>query len=282
MDDDLEETVRLLHEGHYLNNTLLILMGDHGARYPGYIRASWQGKMEERLPYFGFAFPPWFEKKYPQSIANLRINTERLTTPFDLHETFKDFLEFRGAGEGDVNKRGISLFKEVPPERTCQLADVAAHWCACLDWRNVSANDPGVQRAVQSVVDTLNGYTSRYREDCALLHVQVVGMANKLEPRREVLTFKGERLADRKVDLSGNSKNTLTLYQLMVTTQPGGGQFEVTVTHDMVKDKFSISEKEISRMNMYNDDPACILQKDKSIRAYCYCRNKLDTDTMER
>ncbi|GFS15093.1 hypothetical protein ElyMa_006763000 [Elysia marginata] len=275
MDDDIAEVVRVLHQGNYLNNTLLILMGDHGARYPAYIRASWQGKMEERLPYFGFAFPTWFEKKYPQAIANLRINTERLTTPFDLYETFKDFLHFQGAGQGDVNKRGISLFKEIPLERSCQHADVANHWCACLDWVKMSANDSGVQRAVRTVVETLNNYTSRYRDDCALLSVQAVGMANKLQPSQQVLSFKGERLEDRKVDLSDKTKNSLTLYQLMLTTQPGGGQFEVTVSHDLTNDLFSVSEKEISRINRYNDDPACILEKDKSIRAYCYCKNNI-------
>ncbi|KAK3758661.1 hypothetical protein RRG08_016630 [Elysia crispata] len=275
VDDDLVDVLRTLHHHRYLNHTVLILMGDHGARYPSFIRASLQGKMEERLPYFGFAFPPWFEKKYPQAIANLRTNTDRLSTPFDLYETFKDFIHFQGAGPGDVYKRGISLFKEIPTERSCQQAGVAVHWCACLDWRNISADDSGVQRAVRAAVDTLNNLTAPYRQDCALLALQVVGSASKLQPRRELLSFKSERLEDRQVDLSGNTKNTMTLYQLTVTTTPGGGQFEVTVTHHHEKDAFTVSEKEISRINRYNNDPACILKKNTQIRAYCYCNNNI-------
>ncbi|GFO05123.1 hypothetical protein PoB_003162800 [Plakobranchus ocellatus] len=275
MDDDIEKLIKFLHQNNYLNNTLLILMGDHGARYPNAVRSSWQGQMEERLPYFGLSFPPWFEAKYPQAIKNLRINTERLTTPFDIYETFKDFLYFKGTGEGDLFHRGISLFKEIPPERTCQHAGIAAHWCTCLDWKNVSVNDPGVQRAVRTVVDTLNKYTAAYRKDCALLSVLSVDMASTMQPKQEVLNFKSESYETWKVDLSGKVTNGLRLYQLMLTTQPGGGKFEVTISHNLIEDVMSVSEKEISRINKYGNDPACILQKNKQIRAYCYCKSNI-------
>ncbi|RUS81725.1 hypothetical protein EGW08_010532, partial [Elysia chlorotica] len=59
LDSDFTEFLRELQDSGYLNHTILILMGDHGARF-SYVRATQQGKMEERMPLFSFAFPPGF------------------------------------------------------------------------------------------------------------------------------------------------------------------------------------------------------------------------------
>ena len=268
MDTDIRDLVKFLHEGNYLNNTLLILMGDHGSRYSKF-RYTYSGKMEERLPYFGFLFPPWFEEKYPQAIKNLRTNTQRLTTPFDLYETFKDFFHFDGAGVGDVKKRGISLFKEIPLSRSCKDADIAPHWCACLDWKDVSPNDTSVKEALQAALDTINGYTAPYRDDCALLSVQTVMASSELKANKKLLTH--HHVWD-KSSLRFKSKHVMVLYQISFTTRPGGASFEVTVTYNTVTKEFSLSKNDISRINRYGDDPACILGRNKHVRAYCYCK----------
>ncbi|XP_035826446.1 uncharacterized protein LOC101850422 [Aplysia californica] len=272
MDDDIRDVVKFLHDGGYLNQTVLILMGDHGARY-NKVRSTWSGKQEERLPYFSFLFPPWFERKYPDAMRNLRTNTKRLTTPFDLHETFKDFLKFSGAGKGNVLARGISLFKEIPLERSCEHADIAPHWCACLAWKNVPVGDKDVVKALGTALLTINGFTKEYRSYCALLAVANVTMATKLETRAEVLKFKktDSNGGIYAIDMSDKNKNEMALYQLTFITTPGGGHFEVTVTQDVIKGSFDLTEKEISRINKYGDDPACILDKNRQIRQYCYC-----------
>ncbi|CAG5121124.1 unnamed protein product [Candidula unifasciata] len=276
MDDDIQKLVEFLYEGNYLNNTLLILMGDHGARY-SFIRSTWSGKLEERLPYFSFLFPDWFEKKYPEAIKNLRTNTKRLTTPFDLYETFQDIIHYNESAETNVSKRGISLFQEVPLERSCDHASIAPHWCACLAWKNVSLAENNTKLALQYTLDTINNYTAKYRDDCALLFIANVTMATKMETRQEVLQFKqtDSNGGIYKIDFSAKNKNELELYQLTFQTTPGGGHFEVTVTHDLVHKKFYVSDKEISRINKYGNDPACILEKNKQIRQYCYCNNNI-------
>ncbi|GFN95060.1 hypothetical protein PoB_002156600 [Plakobranchus ocellatus] len=276
MDADIKNLVKFLYDGNYLNNTLFILMGDHGARYANF-RSTYSGKMEERLPYFGFLFPPWFEQKYPQAIKNLRTNTQRLTTPFDLYETFKDFLHFEGTGVGDVNKRGISLFKEIPLSRTCKDADIAPHWCACLDWKDISAEDPQVKQALKAAIDTINSYTAPYRQDCVLLSLDNVTMSSKLEAGTAFLKFKStdDEGGIYKINMSNNNRNEMILFQLTFFTSPGGGNFEVSITYNVNTKKFIVNEKEISRINKYGDDPACIFEKNKQIRAYCYCKSNL-------
>lgn len=276
MDDDVKSLVQFLYEGNYLNNTLLILMGDHGARY-SFIRSTWSGKLEERLPYFSFLFPDWFQKKYPEAIKNLRTNTKRLTTPFDLYETFQDILQYNGSVHSNVSQRGISLFQEIPLERSCDHAGIAPHWCACLAWKNVSLDEQHTKLALQFTIDTINNYTSKYRDDCALLFIANVTMATKMETRQEVLKFKqtDSNGGIYKIDLSAKNTNEFELYQLTFQTTPGGGHFEVTVTHDLVHKQFHVSDKEISRINKYGNDPACILDKNKQIRQYCYCNNNI-------
>lgn len=56
------------------------------------VRKTLQGKMEERLPFFSFIFPDEFKKRYATEYATFKENLHRLTTPFDVHETFLDLL----------------------------------------------------------------------------------------------------------------------------------------------------------------------------------------------
>lgn len=77
------------------------------------IRNTVQGKQEERLPFFSFAFPPWFKQVYPRAYANFVYNTQHLTTPFDIHRTIEKVLDFKTPKEGDERERAISLFDKV-------------------------------------------------------------------------------------------------------------------------------------------------------------------------
>lgn len=65
------------------------------------VRRTLHGKLEERLPFFSFIFPDEFKKRYSAEYKQFNENLNRLTTPFDVHETFVDilskFIEFEGA-----------------------------------------------------------------------------------------------------------------------------------------------------------------------------------------
>ena len=38
--------------------------------------------------------PKSFQEKYPEAMRSLRLNSRKLTTPFDIHETLKSILNF--------------------------------------------------------------------------------------------------------------------------------------------------------------------------------------------
>uniref|UniRef100_A0A8D8S884 DUF229 domain containing protein n=2 Tax=Cacopsylla melanoneura TaxID=428564 RepID=A0A8D8S884_9HEMI len=112
-DDDFAEWLESFHLRGLLNNTLLIVMSDHGNRF-GRIRNTQQGKLEERLPFFSFVFPPWFQTKYPDAYRTFTINSQRLVTPFDIHETLADVLDYKPSQPRRGKKsRSRSLFTEL-------------------------------------------------------------------------------------------------------------------------------------------------------------------------
>ena len=62
------------------------------------------GKLEEHNPFMSFRFPPSFARTHPEAMKNLRTNAHRLTTPFDIHATFEDIVDYKGIMRGDVAK----------------------------------------------------------------------------------------------------------------------------------------------------------------------------------
>ena len=91
-DEDLLEFMKELDRKNLLNNTLVILMSDHGARFDK-VRHLVQGRYEERLPYLGMLFPKRFQQRYPQLMEIFKNNMKSLTTGYDLHATLRHILE---------------------------------------------------------------------------------------------------------------------------------------------------------------------------------------------
>ncbi len=87
-DQDFADHLRLMRDSGFLNQTILIVMADHGIRYAD-LRATQQGQLEERMPLMGFAAPEWFRRGHATAWKNLRENAKRLTTPFDIFESLK-------------------------------------------------------------------------------------------------------------------------------------------------------------------------------------------------
>ncbi|KAK2157549.1 hypothetical protein LSH36_189g06091 [Paralvinella palmiformis] len=277
-DGTLKKFLADMYTSGYLNNTMLVLMADHGARFVN-VRQSQQGKYEERLPYFSIRLPEWFAAKYPRAMENLRRNSKRLTTPFDIHETFMDLINYTDSGLASGRpKRAISLFQDIPQNRTCRQAGIAAHWCTCMDWIETSLGDKRVVQAADHVVKVVNQLTTGQRALCAELGLDSIDAAMKLSPNEQMLKFK-QSLDDhgRRGDFTDNMTPTVELYQVSITTRPGGAKYEATVTHETFNgSSWSLNEKDISRINRYGSQPHCISEKLPHLRPYCYCNVQLE------
>lgn len=270
-DDDIVEFLSSLKNGGYLNNTVLMVMSDHGARFSNF-RKTIQGKLEERLPFVSFVFPKWFYRKHSNAMKNFKTNTERLSTPFDLHSTLLDMLNFGGDGQGDTTQRGISLFKEIPESRTCRDADIELHWCACQKWTTESLTEHKVKKAATSVVLFINKFVGNLTDKCATLNLDTITTALSLRSEQDFLKFKQTNDADGyRADLTDNTQAYIVVYQITFVTIPGKGLFEATTEYNTSSQQFSLQESDISRINSYGDDPRCVSEAHEELRKYCFC-----------
>lgn len=188
MDVDFVQMLEYFKKKHYLDNTILIVYADHGARY-SIVRNTIQGKMEERLPMMSLTFPKWFHDKYPDLIKNLRHNSNKLTTPFDIHETLSHILDLHSHNPRPKQKpsqRGISLLEPVPFNRTCASAHIEMHWCMCLKQVALDVTDKHVQKSVNALVDFINKETEKLRNLCAKLTFKSLQHAYLLLPNEKV------------------------------------------------------------------------------------------------
>ena len=270
--DDFVALLRGLSQANVLNDTLLIVMSDHGVRI-GDARVTLQGKLEERLPLMSFTFPKWFSQQYPDLIQNLKENSNIVTSPFDLYATFKHLLNYPQAPANLT--RGESLFSKISRSRDCESTGIAEHYCPCVQWKGIDTRTDHARRAARTVVDYMNNLTASDPLGvnlCSRLQLQEILAAHQKIPNVKLAQYLGSSdVHGRKPMFSrGTSALDECLYQVQLRTVPGNGVFEASASlHGGI---FRVTG-EISRINRYGEQPRCILDKSPHLRKYCLCKD---------
>ncbi|XP_077296477.1 uncharacterized protein LOC143918426 [Arctopsyche grandis] len=254
---------KLKEEGLF-SNTIVVVMSDHGIRW-GEILSTPQGRMEERLPFLFITLPEIFKERFPLASSNLKRNTKRLTTPYDLHETFSDLLNVSQI-ENEVieqaihnktyeNNRGISLFLPIHENRTCQSAGIDPHWCTCHESRKLNVDDKVVVIVANVVINYMNGLLANYTQ-CAKLNLSGILEAGRNVPSKSLEMWK---VLSKVQD-----------YTVIINTEPGDGLFEATVRHSLRG--WNVTGT-ISRHNLYGKQSYCI--DDVHLKLYCFCNSPI-------
>ena len=276
VDDDLKRTLQTLERESFLENTFLIIFGDHGIRYTG-IRKTLQGKLEERLPHMSITVPKWFTQKYPDLYKNLIHNSKVLTSPFDVYATLRHILSYPNYPSDIIT--GQSLFTKIDKDkRTCASAGVEEHWCPCLNLEEVSTEEPMIKKLTDFVVTHMNDLIFQHPElktQCHKLVLKEIKSSFRDMPNADMQFF-DSTYRDEKCDSCGlnygkKSMNTLardTMYQLQFVTSPNEGFYEASVR--MKKGTPSLAGG-ISRLDAYGHQPHCVEDKYPLLRKYCYC-----------
>lgn len=276
-DTDLTNWLVELKQLGILNSTILIIMSDHGNRFAA-VRNTLQGKQEERLPFFSFTFPEWFKRQYKEQYINFRKNLNRLVTPFDVHETLQDVLNLQTLRlkQRPAHVRAISLFDEIPQNRSCADAYIEPHWCACLNWETIEdTSSEEVFRSAMAIVDFINKYTERHRSLCATLSLDEITWAAKLSPHEDLVKFKQNKDTDGFLADFSSTKTKIAhdMFQVKLVTNPGKAIFEGSVLHDISNGQYRVKLSDISRINKYGSQANCIYDRDPEMRKYCYCKD---------
>uniref|UniRef100_A0A1B6C907 Uncharacterized protein n=1 Tax=Clastoptera arizonana TaxID=38151 RepID=A0A1B6C907_9HEMI len=237
-----------LTESGALNNTLVVFLSDHGMRF-GKIRETLIGWLEERLPFIYFKIPEWYERKYPERLSNFNVNRNRLTSPYDLHMTLKEVLNVYPNGTAACPKC-LSLFDEIPWNRSCLDVGVTEHWCTCSEYKIISTEGQSVKTMVNFVLNELNkillsgrNFTTKNKRCAELRMNKVLAVRSKLFQRS-----------------LGYDE-----YIVLFETQPGRALFEATIRHGH---DYQLLDT-VSRLNGFGKQSICM--PDAYLMKYCYC-----------
>nr|XP_047146442.1 uncharacterized protein LOC101236318 isoform X2 [Hydra vulgaris] len=276
IDEDILEIINFFKYPTRINHTILIIFGDHGARI-GDFRSTTQGKLEERLPFFSITLPPDFKNKYPKMLRALKKNSNVLTNHFDVYATLQHMLSYP-----DIPSKkliGQSLFTEIDPTvRTCENSGVDDHWCPCLNYEVVAVTDETVKKIAHEVVRYLNSLLNeneKARNYCMKLTLQSVLSSGLKTPKKEVSHFIKTKQND-KCDSCGVVYDTTVIakkyYEVVITVYPSNGAFEANA--DVLPDNSIVVDPNISRINLYGNQPHCIINECPHLRPYCYCSSQ--------
>ena len=254
-------------EGH-LQNSAFVLFSDHGARIDK-IRNTFVGRIEDRMPVLELVLPEHLKSKFPDLHANLLKNTDRLSTHFDSHQTIEDILyqRFKNPTVSFVDNRlrSISLFRELPVDRSCADAWIPEHYCACYAMKPVNINsDALLPLLTNHFVSVLN---SKFKDfpQCARLEL------SKIHDVRQII----HGLQHSETENTGISlfqffqpeRQTDKRYFLVIETKPGFGIFEASLIYTSASTVDLVGEP--ARVNKYGNQSSCVNQK--LLKPYCFC-----------
>ena len=147
-----------LKNNDLLRNSLIVFFSDHGTRISSYVYTD-VGFYEARLPFMYVVVPPWFQNKRKTLYLNLKRNSRKLTSNFDIFKTLIHVVQNKFQSEEPSDKSatiGQSLFQNVLSNRTCQDAGIPEQWCACIKLIRLQSNKTVVKMAAEVLVDSIN------------------------------------------------------------------------------------------------------------------------------
>ncbi|XP_063417031.1 uncharacterized protein LOC134699353 [Mytilus trossulus] len=268
-DRDTMKLFKWMKESKKLDNGVIVLYADHGPRYSE-IQNTGIGRVTSMMPTLAIYIPKQIRDRFPHLHANLMKNTERLTTPFDVHETLMDILNknFQVQKPVDIRKsipRGISLFREIPESRSCNQAGIPEHYCPCYSSKLINIKDPVVREVSLYIVDKINHILEHDLHRCAKLTLNTTHRASlvksnfvrdKAVEEWSLRTFVYTSSEDRR-------------YLIALDTFPSKGKFEATVQYNGKSDMKLLGD--ISRINKYGNQSSCIPDIRDQLKLYCFC-----------
>lgn len=257
LDNSYKAMIKKLDDSGYLNKTVLIVLSDHGAVYENVTKTKQDLKgLEERLPILYILPPPSFSRDYSSAFENLKENKDRLTTPFDLHDTLIDLLDVNAINNEELairsktsRSRSYSLFLEIPSNRTCKSANIAHQLCSCFNTMSTKESNIEAQQASKQLVKHINGLISSYSA-CAKLNLEKIVQVVELS-----------QVYDNKKERAWRD------FLVVVRTTPGGNVFEATMRRSNKSIWSPTGVIKNSNTNVEHSD--CI--KDNELKMYCYC-----------
>jgi hypothetical protein len=284
-DQPLLELLQWMKANGHLERSIVIVGSDHGFRLGG-ASTTYIGRIENNMPFLMVYIPEVLKSKYPWLQKNLEYNTDKLISPFDIHQTMVDVIEgtFSDQKLETVNtwRTGRSLLSKIPKDRTCADAGIPPQYCTCFDSNTVSVSNPLVVSLAKFAVQHLNFVLDKHKDVCRELTLLNVTDA------KVMYTAEGDRDNDH-IDrepgffkrLLGNTETDYSgRYVLMLYTKPNNGLIDVMIDYqkhaaDGIHNKMTVIGEPV-RANKYGNQSHCLT--DTTLRQYCLCNDVTNLD----
>ncbi|XP_052815387.1 uncharacterized protein LOC128242322 [Mya arenaria] len=280
-DEGYLDILKWLKENGHLKNTMLVFFSDHGSRLER-IRNTLVGRLEDRMPVLHVVLPDHIKHKYPHIHNNLIVNKDRLISHWDVYKTLEDVLNGNFKAKTDFLEKpgGISLFREIPPGRSCVDAGIPDMYCACnaitlLDPRGSPAVQSLISRLQAHMIKEINGFLENHKE-CAKLRVHKVHEVRHLSNGLHYATS-NYGFYSTIFGMFMSPEDASVRYELVLQTSPGCGLFEATYRLSPAEQPVRLGN--IIRINRYGSQANCM--DVGHLRVFCYCGNETTPGTGE-
>ncbi|CAB3370348.1 Hypothetical predicted protein [Cloeon dipterum] len=231
IDSDLKGLLQRLKGSGVLDNSLLLVMGDHGNRFDS-IRNTVIGRIEERMPYLAVVVPPALDHFRP----SLKANAEVLTSWHDGYETVMDVAMLNLGPKSKklrYGHKGLSLFRPIPADRSCFDIGIPSVYCVC--WKEQELPTEVAAGLAARLLEHLNAFIHATDPEgrCAALLLDAVTDAQKLLPATGVAHY----------------RDFAVHFRVTVRVRPSGALLEGTLRQDAWSPPQVVGD--VNRINRY-------------------------------
>ncbi|XP_065336668.1 uncharacterized protein LOC135937445 [Cloeon dipterum] len=250
-DDDLLKLLQDLEMHNIFNNSVMLIMGDHGNRF-GDARRTAIGRVEDRMPNLAIMIPPSLEHFRQALEANAKV----LTSWHDVRETLLDVAMNNLETESKVRRhgfKGLSLFRPIPSNRTCLEIGIPIVYCVCWIEKELNVIETNTKIGAYQFVTLLNNILEKRDKEklCSRLKLKNIEGAQKLLPTQAV----------------GQFDNRSKILRIMITVKPSNAILEGTLEINGNKARLL---GDVNRLNEYGNQSTCI--NDVSLILFCFCK----------
>ena len=265
LDNDLADLVTALA---HQNNTLTIIMADHGNTYAKYTSSILEGRFEMFHPSLFVVVPDNVARLLGnEAMAALKINQRRLVTAFDLHHSL---MSLAGPLTGGVKHVGI--FTPINSNRTCSDIKLKTpNRCLCEGWDIPTTNDSFKIALAEFAVGELNNAIQDQLNKGHDVATTKTPSCQRIEPIR----FENVRESSRNSKLDGSLVTTM---DIIVRAGDVVNQkeevFQVQVRSHELSNQISMELKQLNfeRLTLYGKYKQCA-DEGVSLKL-CICSSK--------
>ena len=251
LDSDLARFVSVMAN---TQNTLTIVLADHGNTYTQYTSDVLEGRFEMFHPSLFMIVPNKVARLLgPSAMAALEVNQRRLVTMFSLHHSL---LLLARPLKRLVKPFG--LFTAISPNLTCNDIELRTpNLCVCNGWDSPTTNDSSRISLVEFAVGELNNMLQAEFTESTNGKVQAYSMLRSCERLRPV---RFQNVRERNSKLDGGLITSFDIYlRSGDVVKRREDIFHVEVKHKEMADQYSMQMELINydRLTLFGKYRAC-------------------------